>query len=335
MENSRRFYVYLGLCTLTILSLGLGGLYFGNLKLKPSIQTYQTIEIQEQEYILIDSVHTINAPYDVVEFDSLQLFEQIEYNLSISLVSPHSCDFNITIIDPDLSLYEIKNQTIEKGLPENEYKSFSFGTAISGNYTVIFSFITENNLNVYLYFSAIKGCFETKIEEYDINDLIFYRITKFMESSPYIEHNIWLNTNANYHFFIALVTPLSYEGILIPINYSIEDPMGIEFKIYNPLNLSFNNQLESFIFQTAHSGIHIIKLRANLNISLNLGYFSIRSLKESGHTNDPQPFPSTNPSSQFFITMDIFIVFIVVILIILISLFYLVKRHQRIKSKEI
>jgi len=334
MSKIRTIYLYLGITILIIICFLLGGRFMEQSKILSSNQSPQITDIQEEQTFLIDSVYTIEAPFDTIEFDTIYLFQYIAYCLNISLASPHSCEVNISLIDPDLSSYDINERKLEWGYSGAEYIIFSFGTAMAGNYSLILSFVAEYNLNVHLCFFSKNGCFEEVIRKNEIETLLFYRITKFTSTSAYIEHNIWLNTEVDYQFFMGRVTPYIKEnGVPLSINYSIVDPRGIEFRIYDSFNLTSDIQLYTFHFQTALPGLHVIRLEVLSKIPVNIGYYVIFS-ESSEQTNEPQTLPSINSMGNFYVPIQIVFYLSLFLSLILISLLYLLKIHQRKSSTK-
>ena len=101
------------------------------------------------EEVLVDKVFTFLAPEDTKQFKDLYLLEDLNYYVLLEIVTPHNCEINISVIDPDLDTYDIfrTEVNISQG---DQWFEVPFGTAISGNYTFIFSVIAALNLNVYI-----------------------------------------------------------------------------------------------------------------------------------------------------------------------------------------
>jgi len=101
------------------------------------------------EEMLVDKVFTFLAPNDIQQFSDLYLLEDLNYYVLLEIVTPHNCEINVSIIDPDLDIYDIfrTEVNISQG---DQWFEVPFGTSIAGNYTFIFSVIAALNLNVYI-----------------------------------------------------------------------------------------------------------------------------------------------------------------------------------------
>ena len=139
------------------------------------------------EEVFVDKVFTFLAPNDTQQFNDLFLYEDLNYYVLLEIVTPHSCEINVSVIDPDLDVYEIfKSEVIIS--QEDEWFEVPFGTAIAGNYTFIFSVVTVFNLNVYVKISYDRElkCLYDVISPDSIQKLELYQVNKFGTTA-----NIW------------------------------------------------------------------------------------------------------------------------------------------------
>ncbi|MBY8988733.1 MAG: hypothetical protein KGD61_09785, partial [Candidatus Lokiarchaeota archaeon] len=128
------------------------------------------------EEMLVDKVFTFLAPNGTKQFNDLYLVENLNYFVLLEIVTPHNCEINISIIDPDLDNYDIfrTEVNISQG---DQWFEVPFGTAISGNYTFIFSVIAALNLNVYvkIHFDREAKCLYDIMAPGYINNMELYR----------------------------------------------------------------------------------------------------------------------------------------------------------------
>ena len=80
---------------------------------------------------------TFLAPSDVQQFDDLYLYAGINYYVLVEIVTPHNCEINVTVIDPDSDIYQIFKTEVNVSQGDQWFE-IPFGTALSGNYTFIF-----------------------------------------------------------------------------------------------------------------------------------------------------------------------------------------------------
>ena len=142
------------------------------------------------EELLLDKVYTFIAPDDSKRFDDLYLYESINYYVLIEIVTPHNCEINVTVIDPDSDVYQIFETEINVS-QDDQWFEIPFGTAISGNYTFIFSVISELNLNLYvkISFDMEDKCLYDIMSPEFIANLKLYQVNKFYDGTE-VEHNV-------------------------------------------------------------------------------------------------------------------------------------------------
>ena len=105
----------------------------------PNIHPLKTPRTSSEE-ILVDKVFTFLAPNDVKQFDNLDLLEDLNYFVLLEIVTPHNCQINVSVIDPDLDVYQIFRTEVNVSQGDQWFE-VPFGTAIAGNYTFTFSVI--------------------------------------------------------------------------------------------------------------------------------------------------------------------------------------------------
>ena len=242
------------------------------------------------EQILIDKVYTFLAPFDSLTCDGNFLEAQYNYWILVEIVTPHDCQINVTIIDPEQEVYDAFGTAFNASQGDGWFK-FPFGTAIAGNYTFIFSVEAELNLNLLLkvsYDPEHDKCLYDILTPQDIAHLNMYNVTKFHDQEV-IEHRVYLRTDYCHKFVIGRVTSIA--GNLpskwgFYADYDIEDPVGIPFKIYDNKSLPGVGSVAFFSFGTAVEGMYTVKIIIHCKVDIvNIAYAIVEDHKIS--TEDP------------------------------------------------
>ena len=157
---------------------------------------------------LVDKVFTFLAPHDTIQFNDQILLENLNYFVLLEIVTPHNCEINVSIIDPGLDTYDIFRTEVNISQGDQWYE-IPFGTAISGNYTFIFSVIASLNLNVYIkiHFDREDKCLYDIIAPEFLDNIELYRVNKFSDGTM-MEHNVMLKTDISYKFYIGRVSAI-------------------------------------------------------------------------------------------------------------------------------
>jgi len=244
---------------------------------------------------LPDKVYTFLTPSDTLTFESLYLEKYYNYYIYIELVTPHNCTLQITIWDPDNKKFNIFESEMFYNPEYGRYFEIPFGTALSGNYKIQFSVQTNYNINIYIKIEQGSECLYDKIPSKEIKNLIFYKVNRF-DSGMNVEHNILLETDMMYKFYIGRVSAISIkENNEVKIDYIIEDPDDIEFKIFSDYKIANIDNITIFYFGTAKEGLYSIKLTIYCSVSyVNIGYAILEDyeISENIDVND------TNPENQ-------------------------------------
>ena len=150
------------------------------------------------ENVLIDKVVIFFAPYYAIQYEDLTLLAEYNYLTLIEIVTPHNCLINLTIIDPENDHYEVF-KTYTNISQDDGWFEIPFGTALSGNYSFIFSVVSELNLNIHIKIEKDIKCFYDILSFSEINRLELYHVTKFYNGQQ-ITHNLNLKTDYSYRF---------------------------------------------------------------------------------------------------------------------------------------
>jgi len=254
---------------------------------------------------LVDKVFTFLAPNDTKQFNDLFLLEDLNYYVLLEIVTPHFCEINVSIIDPDLDTYNIfrTEVNISQG---DQWFGVPFGTAIAGNYTFIFSVIAALNLNVYvkIHFDREAKCLYDIMAPGYINNMELYRVNKFSDDTM-IEHNVMLKTDISYKFFLGRVSAIGGSPIEgeVGVDYELTDPQDIEFIIYQNTTVESVGAVLHFNFGTAIAGVYTVRIIIYCLVDVvNIAYAIAEdySINTVNNGTIPDTGPSNTTTRGFF-----------------------------------
>lgn len=262
------------------------------------------------EEVLVDKVFTFLAPEDTKQFKDLYLLEDLNYYVLLEIVTPHNCEINISVIDPDLDTYDIfrTEVNISQG---DQWFEVPFGTAIPGNYTFIFSVIAALNLNMYIkiHYDREDKCLYDIIAPGYINKMELYQVNKFSDGTI-VEHNIMLKTDVSYKFYIGRVSAIGGSSIdgEVGVDYELTDPQDIEFIIYQNKTAEVVGSVLHFNFGTAIGGIYTVKIIIYCRVDVvNMAYAIAEDHSISTINNGTMPDPGPNNGTTkgiFYMPME-------------------------------
>jgi len=289
---------------LTIGILNLNSRLNGEIEHSANLNPISTPKTSSEEN-LVDKVFTFLAPYDTKQFNDLYLLEDLNYYVLLEIVTPHNCEINVSIIDPDLDTYDIfrTEVNISQG---DQWFEVPFGTAISGNYTFIFSVIAALNLNLYIkiHFDREGKCLYDIMAPNYINNMELYRVNKFSDGTI-IEHNVMLKTDVSYKFYLGRVSAIGGSPIVgeVEVDYKLTDPQDIEFIIYQNQTAGSVGTVLHFNFGTAIGGIYTVKIKIYCRVDVvNVAYAIAEdhSISTVNNGTIPDPGPSNGTTRGFF-----------------------------------
>jgi len=230
------------------------------------------------EEVIWDSTHTVFSPNDQVFLPDLFFEEDWMYDFHLEVVTPHQCEVNITVTDPEGYQYIIFQGTIDQ-----QQKEIQFGMVIEGAYNITLEVSTEFTLNLHLMIERTVSFIDLFDQD---NDILAFNSFRFSENEPLREVPILLEPNSSYTFTIALVSPLI--NILPVLNTFIDDPAENHFIIYQ--DQALNEFYLTFRFQTINYGNHKLQVLIDIvEICLNLIVIVILDNSDLPINNDPPP----------------------------------------------
>lgn len=282
---------------------------------------------------LIDKVYNFTTEHSKENF-SIYFSEEWFYYISFGVVTPHTCDIEIHLEDPDGDWYYIfdsANGSIKQYL----YYHIPFGVALSGNYTLHFHVYLTQNLNIHI--NVRQGsfkCLQDILPSCEWDSTILYYIDKFDNGMNKI-HFRNLKTDTYYRFYFARVSPIAYESnSTVRIDYGIAASNDINYTIYEgkklpgmsasvdevypdclsgefelPIGIPNLYDIIKFDFGTAIEGFYELNMTIHCDVkAVNIAY-AIVELNDiddvidpitGENQTEPDPSPETNSTSAIF-----------------------------------
>lgn len=257
-----------------------------------------TFNLSAAPSVLVDKVYnfTLDKPY--LYFKKNIYFEHFyNYFITVCIVTPHTCNLNITLWDPEGDEYQI---SYEELMVQDDYREVPFGVAISGNYSMLFSSELTQNLNIHINIERGGLCLYDKILTEELSYIIYYNVLKFYNES-HISHPITLQTDMNYRFYFGRVSAISknLSGRTELVHTIIDDTQGIPFIIYTNDSVASPKEVTSYHFGTAGAGQYTVNLTIYCDVpAVNIAYAIIEKQRIADGTDpndDNPPAPPDDP----------------------------------------
>ncbi|MFX1501156.1 MAG: hypothetical protein ACFFDH_09365 [Promethearchaeota archaeon] len=200
--------------------------------------------------ILIDKVYTFTVDQPILFFNNnIWLEAGYFYNLSIGVVTPHTCSMIFSFWDPYEYRYDMTFDNVKQVFDTNNYSDYrrdKFLAVFNSTYPLQFEAITNENLNIHIRLE--KG-------------------NKWPPSPPpppppppptIEEFNMTLHTDYYYKICFERGSGSVNTSGKIWIDHFVKDPNNITFNIYNHKQLG-NKQL-NYMFGTATEGMYIFNM---------------------------------------------------------------------------
>lgn len=227
------------------------------------------ISRSQETSILYNEIHTINPPGNLLIIDALSFKENWYYELSFEVVSPHNCQTNISIVDPDGFNYQLYSGPIT-----SELKSILFGAASTRAYSLIIEFKTTETLNFRVHVKVIgEICENLQISGRMIQTHAF----RFLPNDSKKEISFLLEKNDACLVYLFPITPLQAHSYL-SLNVALKDPNEQAFSFYQGMM----EDMFDFEFQTNYKGNHSLIMEiGSLESPLNLMVIVVLRTKNS------------------------------------------------------
>ena len=199
----------------------------------------------QESFVLVDEIHTFKSPGSTLLIGDLFLQEAWYHEFSFEVVSPHHCQANIIITDPEGFCYHVYS-----GMIQEEKTSLLYGAACSGVHSLAIELETDATLNFQVKVIKIGGILDILA----ISDkLIITRTVRFFPSDSKLDVAFILDKNDACSIRFFPITPLSIQPQPF-INLSLQDPNSHTFSLYKG-TVEKEREIE---FQTNIKGDHLL-----------------------------------------------------------------------------
>lgn len=243
--------------------------------------------------VVVDKVYNFTIDRPFLYFDENLYFEHFyNYFITVCIVTPHTCNLNITLWDPEGDEYQI---SYEELMVQDDYREVPFGVAKSGNYSMIFSAKIIQNLNIHINIERGGFCLYDKIPSEELSYIIYYNILKFYNKT-HISHPLTLKTDMNYRFYFGRVSAISknLSGRTELVHTITDDLQSIPFIIYTNDTVASPKEVTSYHFGTAGAGQYTVNLTIYCDVpAVNIAYAIIEKqrIADGIDPNDDDPPP--------------------------------------------
>lgn len=271
----------------------------------------ENLQISDEDCIL-DKVFTFEIGGPKLNFSEIELQEHYIYYTRIQLVTPYWCNATVRIYDPDGKLFMIFNGTLFQEPSTKSWVEIPFGAAITGNHSFSFEIRSNNNINVYLKIEKGDLCLRDKVSDWEPYKFLLYEVTRFNADQKSIIHEITLQSDYNYKFYLARVSAEGNLNTIDFVNLMVSDPDDLSFLVYEDVSLAGIADIDDFTFGTSQAGTYTVTFEITLDErheNINVAYLIInKGAIASGYngstTNSTEILGSKYhvPYEAFFIT---------------------------------
>ena len=293
--KKRKFKLKIGLLVVLLLSIS-----YSMSNISNSIQHEEISAPKTSDVELIDKVYAFTTSNSSLFFDKSLFFEEFtNYYVSVMVVTPHECAMNITLWDPEDDQYEIYYR---ENMNQGENSEIPFGTALAGNYSMLFLVKLEYNLNIRIKIEEGEGCLRNNIDPEVFDDRVLYNVKKFYDGES-IQEYIYLKTDYYYKFYFGRVSAISAnKSYDVEADYTIICPEDIEYIIFENKSLPEVTEIIGFNFGTAIKGLYTVHLTIYCDVpNVNIAYTVIEGNKISDIINGTEPEPTNGTDTPSFI----------------------------------
>ncbi len=224
----------------------------------------RSITSSQETSVLYSEIHTFNPPGNHLIIDTLSFQESRYYELSFKVVSPHNCQTNLSMTDPDGYNYLLYSGTIT-----NDLKNIMFGASVTGAHSLIIEFKTTETLNVHVQVKSF-GKISEKLEL--SGKIIKAQTIRYLPNESRKEISFILEKKDECMVNLFSTTPLQIQPSL-SLNVSLEDPKEQFFSFYQGCmeeNLSFEFQTNYIGFHSLITEIEALESPLNLMVIISL-----------------------------------------------------------------
>ncbi|MFX1419603.1 MAG: hypothetical protein ACFE9N_11845 [Promethearchaeota archaeon] len=290
--KSIKFLILIGFFAIIFTTSLINELLYGKSSLNYS---ENDLNISTAPQVVVDKVYnfTIDRPFLFFQ-ENLYFEEFYNYYITVCIVTPHICDLNITLWDPESDEFQL---SFEEDMAQDDYREVPFGVAITGNYSILFSATLTENLNMLINIERGGVCLHDKILTEDLPYVMFSNVLKFYNGS-HISHSITLKTDMYYRFYFGRVSAISknLSSYTALVHTIFDEAQGILFNIYTNDTVASPKEVTSYSFGTAINGDYTINLTIYCDVNaVNIAYSIVEKQRIADGTDpnddDPPPTP--------------------------------------------
>ncbi len=245
--------------------------------------------------IIIDKVFNFTIGDPKHTFHNNIFFEKpYYYEFIMAVVTPHRCDMNITLLDPEIGLYEI---TYETNMTQDDYRTIPFGTALTGNYTVIFTANLTRNLNVHIILKQGFKCLYDIIPPAEQQKIDFYDVQKFKKGGETLFFNTTFKSDWYYKFYFQRVSPISkMRSSFVVMDHDILSSNSIPYIIFRDESLG----IAIYRFGTAVEGLYTMNITIQCVVPcVNIAFAVVERYRIADEINPNNPeLPPVEPTNS-------------------------------------
>jgi hypothetical protein len=249
--------------------------------------------------VLVDKVYNLTVGRPFVYFNENLYFERLyNYYITLCVVTPHTCDMNITLWDPDGDEYRLSYET---NMSQNDYREIPYGVALSGNYSILFFADLTENLNIHINIECGVHCLYDKIQSEERPYIKFIEVLKFYDGTDF-SHELVLKTDMNYRFYFGRVNPISQElSMFTGLTHTITDEtQEILFGIYQNDTVASPKEVTSYQFGTAIEGEYRLNLTVYCDVPVvNIAYAVVEKQRVADGTDPNDDDPVDPPDDPY------------------------------------
>lgn len=142
-----------------------------------------------------------------------------------------------------------------------------------------------------MYLKIEKGdlCLRDKVLEWEPYKFLLYEVTRFNADQKSIIHEITLQSDYNYKFYLARVSAEGNMNTIDFVNLMVSDPDDLSFFVYEGVSLAGIADIDDFTYGTSQAGTYTVSFEITVDErheNINVAYLIInKGAIASGYNN--------------------------------------------------
>jgi len=212
--------------------------------------------------------------------------------------------FSVKVIDPEGDQFNIFDSRMYYDPEYGRSFEIPFGASIEADHIITFTSSSSYTYNMLIRITQGPKCLHDKMEQEDIDTIVFYEVKKFDNgmTGETVEKTVNLDTDITYNCYIARVSAISVLlSSDVRVDYDIEDPDGNIFEIYSYELIATIDGINKFSFGTAMEGDYKIRITVYSVVpNVNVGY-AISDVNQLTDIEDVNNTDGDTDSDRFFL----------------------------------